>query len=975
MATKKNINNKADKQPLYEIIAAKLIEQLQAGTAPWQQPWQPGEPHSLMPMNPTTGKRYKGLNAIHLMAQDRSDARWMTYQQAVAAGAQVRKGEKGTLIQYWKFSEEQDRLDEQGRPVRDENGHKIKETVPLERPRTFLATVFNAEQIDGLPPRQVHPEAQPQWDAVARAGHILNVSRARILHVNGDRAFYRPSTDTITLPARQQFTRADAYYATALHELGHWTGHESRLNRDLSHPFGSEAYAKEELRAEIASMMVGDALGIGHDPGQHAAYVASWIKVLKEDPIEIYRAASDAEKIHEYVLTFEHRQLQEHEKELTMPPINLDSLSGSLTDRLADNGLMSRPDAEVTRALRDLHASTGATRAIALQALHAASEQAFGFTLPTDWNGQVRIQGNLLAGAGNDPPVIATASREVEPHCYGVYARLQEGTYHWLADFGSEQQADELAQRLARVDAYVHVNAVERAQQLARVRRDPHSSDADILAAKETRQHAEMTAMLNDPEPAIAAREYIQVPYPEKDAAKALGARWDRQQQSWYVPLGVDTAPFAKWAQRADYSQTQPPALERHYLAVPYTERGEAKAAGALWDKAAKSWYAGPWADMARLERWQPEHIAAQQGAAMTPREEFAQALRAAGLFVGQRPDGDHPIMDGQKHRVPVDGGKSGAVDGFYVGHLDGHPAGRIINHKTGTDVTWKSKGYTLSDEESARLHAEAATRLANRAAEQEQLQAATAERVGRQVATLVPVEQPTPYLQAKGIQPQSGVLTDSAGQKTYIPAFDAEGKQWTMQYIQADGTKRFAKDSKKEGCFHPVGGMDALAVAPALVISEGYATAASNAEALGFATVAAFDSGNLPHVARALHEKFPDKPIIIAGDDDKQQEIERGHNPGRAKAEEAAQAVGGKAIFPIFAPGEQAADPKGFTDFNDLANKSELGREGIKRQVNIAVGKVLIDFSQEEKVQKLAQEQKREQKQEQRPRRAIGIG
>lgn len=339
------------------------------------------------------------------------------------------------------------------------------------------------------------------------------------------------------------------------------------------------------------------------------------------------------------------------------------------------------------------------------------------------------------------------------------------------------------------------------------------------------------------------------------------------------------------------------------------------------------------------------------------------------------RPDGDHPIMDGQKHRVPVDGGKSGAVDGFYVGHLDGHPAGRIINHKTGTDVTWKSKGYTLSDEESARLHAEAATRLANRAAEQEQLQAATAERVGRQVATLVPVEQPTPYLQAKGIQPQSGVLTDSAGQKTYIPAFDAEGKQWTMQYIQADGTKRFAKDSKKEGCFHPVGGMDALAVAPALVISEGYATAASNAEALGFATVAAFDSGNLPHVARALHEKFPDKPIIIAGDDDKQQEIERRHNPGRAKAEEAAQAVGGKAIFPIFAPGEQAADPKGFTDFNDLANKSELGREGIKRQVNIAVGKVLIDFSQEEKVQKLAQEQKREQKQEQRPRRAIGIG
>src|SRR3546814_17976683 len=88
----------------------------------------------------------------------------------------------------------------------------------------------------------------------------------------------------------------------------------------------------------------------------------------------------------------------------------------------------------------------------------------------------------------------------------------------------------------------------------------------------------------------------------------------------------------------------------------------------------------------------------------------------------------------------------------------------------------------------------------------------------------LVPVEQPTPYLQAKGIEAHAGVFTDREGQKTYIPAFDVDGKQWTMQYIQEDGTKRFAKDSTKEGCFHPVGGMDALAAAPALVIAEGYA-------------------------------------------------------------------------------------------------------------------------------------------------------
>lgn len=400
--------------------------------------------------------------------------------------------------------------------------------------------------------------------------------------------------------------------------------------------------------------------------------------------------------------------------------------------------------------------------------------------------------------------------------------------------------------------------------------------------------------------------------------------------------------------------------------------------------------------------------------------------MRSAGLFTGSNAQGDHPIMDGKRHRVPVEGGKKGALDGFYVGHLDGHPAGRIINNKTGTDITWKSKGYALSDQEKAKLQAEAAEKLAQRAVEQDKAQEATAQRVGRQMADLVPIEQPTPYLQAKGIQAQAGVMTDREGQKTYIPAFDAEGKQWTMQYIQEDGTKRFAKDSKKEGCFHPVGGMDALAAAPALVISEGYATAAQVAEAVGHATVAAFDSGNLEAVAKALHAKFPDKPVIIAGDDDRHLVMTHGNNPGREKAEAAAQAVGGKAIFPIFAPAENtyprdlpAITPDSFkthlraeqrladaaagkvelagdeaaklkasmlsgaqiaalstmkqhTDFNDLAHKSELGIEGVKRQIGAAISQVQRDEQQHQEQKHV---EKKQQQIEQRPRRAARIG
>jgi antirestriction protein ArdC len=146
-----------------------------------------------------------------------------------------------------------------------------------------------------------------------QAEALLAASNARIDHEPGDRAYYSVVADRIVLPQRSQFETSDRYYATALHELGHWTGHESRLARDLSHPFGSEAYAREELRAEIASLMLGDELGIGHDPGQHVAYIESWITAIQKDPREILRAASDAEKITRYLQGFARQTVVELE--------------------------------------------------------------------------------------------------------------------------------------------------------------------------------------------------------------------------------------------------------------------------------------------------------------------------------------------------------------------------------------------------------------------------------------------------------------------------------------------------------------------------------------------------------------------------------------------------------------------------------------------------------------------------------------
>jgi antirestriction protein ArdC len=172
-------------------------------------------------------------------------------------------------------------------------------------PQVFIAYVFNAEQIDGVPPA---PSRECSWNPLEKAEQLVQAANPKLEHAPSDRAYYRPSTDSIHLPLKEQFPSAGDYYSTLLHELGHWTGHATRLNRDLSDPFGSVGYAREELRAEIASMIIGSELGIGYDPGQHAAYAASWIQILEHQPLEIFRAAADGEKIHTYLQSFQQQQ-------------------------------------------------------------------------------------------------------------------------------------------------------------------------------------------------------------------------------------------------------------------------------------------------------------------------------------------------------------------------------------------------------------------------------------------------------------------------------------------------------------------------------------------------------------------------------------------------------------------------------------------------------------------------------------------
>ena len=287
-----------------EKAAEKIIEQLKKGIAPWQRGWDKPAAADVPPFNPVTGTRYRGLNSLVLVseASERGygDPRWTTYRGAKKINAQVTRGEKGVTVEYWKFpsKEQEDRVREAIAAGREHEDLKI-----IHR----LYTVFNAEQIEGMPSLETELKKMNQWEACERAERLLQASGANIQHRGGNRAFYRRSEDLIVLPKQDQFHSPEAYYSTALHELGHWTGHKSRLDREelMQGGFGSPEYAKEELRAEMTSVTVNGMLRLPHDPDSHASYVGSWIKTLQDNPNELRYAARDAGRMADYILQFD----------------------------------------------------------------------------------------------------------------------------------------------------------------------------------------------------------------------------------------------------------------------------------------------------------------------------------------------------------------------------------------------------------------------------------------------------------------------------------------------------------------------------------------------------------------------------------------------------------------------------------------------------------------------------------------------
>jgi len=300
----------------YQEVTDKIIAALEAGTPPWRRPWDPDKAGGpAMPRNATTGQRYRGINVLTLgmspLAFASGDPRWATYKQAEERGWQVRKGERGTTGFFFKRLEVRD--DNNGGSGSDSTEDGVRR-IPLLR--AFI--LFHASQIEDIPPYNPPTVEEAPWRAPEAASIIFANSRA-VLRVGGEKAFYSPTTDHIQMPPKGAFATAQGYCGTLLHELGHWTGHPSRLNRDLRNAFGSHDYAREELRAEIGQVMVCAELGIADcDFSNNTAYVASWLEKLRSDRKEIFRAAADAQRIADYLLAFH----PDYAPTQAAPPIN-----------------------------------------------------------------------------------------------------------------------------------------------------------------------------------------------------------------------------------------------------------------------------------------------------------------------------------------------------------------------------------------------------------------------------------------------------------------------------------------------------------------------------------------------------------------------------------------------------------------------------------------------------------------------------
>ena len=296
---------------VYDIVTEKILEEMARGVVPWRKPWsQPGFGKQ---RNAISGRDYRGINQILLSTYSpHSDPRWLTFNQAQKKGGTVRRGERGSLVTFFKIGKRQPSEDERAE-IAEASGSRRTRLIKRYT-ETFILryyNVFNVEQCDGLKLPALPGGDRPEFEAIAAAEAICAgyLGGPPIRYDGGDRAFYRPSEDAIHLPPRNAFESAQGFYETTFHELGHSTGHKNRLGRhrddnpdDQPVVFGSPVYSREELVAEFCSAFLMADAGLDSDLPNTATYIAGWAQKFREDPRVLVVAASRGQAAADHII-------------------------------------------------------------------------------------------------------------------------------------------------------------------------------------------------------------------------------------------------------------------------------------------------------------------------------------------------------------------------------------------------------------------------------------------------------------------------------------------------------------------------------------------------------------------------------------------------------------------------------------------------------------------------------------------------
>jgi putative DNA primase/helicase len=838
----------------------KIIEALKNGTAPWVKPWNGQDLHKSAPFNGASGTKYRGINTINLyitsVMNGYTDPRWFTYNQAKELGGQVLKGQKSSLVQHWIFTEQRDKLDDNGNKIY-EDGKTVKETVELERPKVIYHNVFNAEQIENIPKLDQNIRKLDQFEINKKAENILKNSGADITHSQENRAYYNSHADFIVLPQKENFKSEGAYYATALHELGHWTGHESRLDRDLANPFGSKAYAKEELRAEIGSFLMSSEYGIDYDPGQHMSYIDSWVEILEDKPNEIFKACADATKIVTYVNQF------------------------NINQELKQDQAIAEEETLETSKVQNLETPT----------LKKENLKEFF----------VEVQDSELARS-----LMSNNKENLENENYKIEQILYNKLTWALEDSNNitelENTIEDIKLYFAAIGKEFPINANNK----------EISNYLNNIICSNQEENIKQNNKGNEVNESNIANEntYLFVPYSEKEEAKKLGAKWDNNSKSWYAPAGVILDNFNRW-------------------------RNE-----------------------------EIQNVNTSNTIVLKDINEIEDIFKKLNVEV------PYPIeMDGSMYRISADGKTNGKKDIAYQIYNDTTTAGWVKDWRNGEKITFVvNNGINYSPEQLDRVLEQNKELSEKREIEREQLQIKTAAKLEEEYNNAKWAYDQHPYLKNKGLTKNYFTKQDDKG-NLLIPLRDINGKLWTTQRIFRNGDKtngviRTPEEkeagieymAKKQGCFFVVGAKN-LSRTETIIVSEGFATAASVYEATNIPTVAAVDAGNLYHVVKDIREKYPNKEIVIAADNDISKEIDGKINVGKEKAFSVGEEFNTKVILPLFTSNEV---DNGLSDFNDLANSR--GLDEVKKQLSPILNKSIEKAQTKKNFKELGIKRERQQ-------------